>query len=121
MTPDRQAGSSPPSTPLGRNLLRKIVIFALLLAVAGLATMAKNGQYFPQSSPAHYVSISTKMNVAHSTAHFAAADLQPLTSLFSLQPPLRAMRVEQFTAPPLIFKIYLADSRHLRAPPAARS
>ena len=52
-------------TTLAKSVLARFIICSLLLAVAGLATMAKNGQYFPETSAAHYVSISTKMNVAH--------------------------------------------------------
>jgi len=121
MKSDIQAGFFVPSTRLSKSLVAKLVIFGLLLTVAGLATMAKNGQYFPTASPAHYVSISTKMNVAHSSVRFAAHELQPVTRLFSLQPSMRASRVEQSAAPPLIIRLCLTDSKQLRAPPAARA
>ena len=121
MKSDAQAGFLVPSARLSKSLVAKLVVFALLLTVAGLATMAKNGQYFPTASPAHYVSISTKMNVAHSSVRFAAHELQPVTRLFSLQPSMRASREEQPTAPPLIIRLCLTDSKQLRAPPAARA
>ena len=45
--------------------LRSKILFGfgglLLILVAGLSTLAKNGQYFPKTTPAHNVSISTKM------------------------------------------------------------
>jgi hypothetical protein len=119
MKPDTQTGAFVPSARSNKSLFAKLVIFALLLAVAGLATTAKNGQYFPNTSPAHHVSISTKMNVANSSVRFAADDLQPM--LFSLQPPMRATRVEHTTAPPLIIRLCLTDSKQFRAPPAARA
>jgi len=109
-----------PSTRSRKSLLTKVVICALLFAVAGLATMAKNGQYFPETSSAHYVSISTKMNVVHSSVQFTVDDLHPVTRLFSLQPPMRAKRVEQSTISPLIIQLCLTDSKPLRAPPSSR-
>jgi hypothetical protein len=119
---DTQSGTFLSSSAFRRTFLTKLVIFALLLAVAGLATMAKNGQYFPEASAAHYVSISTKMNVAHPPLHFGGDDLQPVARFFSLQLPMRAIRrVEKPTAPPLILKVCLTDSKQLRAPPAARA
>jgi hypothetical protein len=37
----------------------------LLIAVAGLSTLAKDCQYFPKTNPTRYVSSSTKMKLAH--------------------------------------------------------
>jgi hypothetical protein len=107
-------------TTLAKSLLARFIICSLLVAVAGLATMAKNGQYFPETSAAHYVSISTKMNVAHPPVLFAGDHLQPAALLFTPQPPMRAIRVDRAAAPPPIVQLCLIDSKQLRAPPAAR-
>jgi nitrogen fixation-related uncharacterized protein len=44
-------------------MLNKLAIVLLLVGLAGLATAAKDGQYYPKANPAHQVSVSTKMNV----------------------------------------------------------
>ena len=118
MSPERQNGTFRPSS--GKGLFAKFVICSLLLAVAGLATMAKNGQYFPETSAAHYVSISTKMNVAHPPVLFAGDHLQPAALLSTPQPPMRAIRVDHAAGPPPIIQFCYIDSKQLRAPPAAR-
>ena len=100
-------------------LLARVMIFTLLLAVAGLATMAKNGQYFPGRSAPHYVSLSTKMNEAHSPVYFAGDHLQPVTIV--LLPRMPALRVEVPAVPASILRIYLTDYKQLRAPPASLS
>jgi hypothetical protein len=110
------SGSSIPS------FFVKAVLITLLFAVAGLATMAKNGQYFPQDSSAHYVSLSTKMNVAHSSIQFVVDDLQqPVTRLFSLQVPMRTEWAVPPAAPLSVNTVCLFDTGQLRAPPAARA
>jgi len=121
MRPEPQTGLFLLPARLNKSLAAKLVIFALLLAVAGLATMAKNGQYFPDTSPAHYVSISTKLNVAHSPVRSATRILRPVTSFFRLQAPMRAAWVDHSTDVPLIIRLCLNDSEQLRAPPAVRS
>ena len=95
--------------------LAKFVIFTLLLSVAGLATLAKNGQYFPKASVVHHVSISTKMNVVHFPAYFAGDHLKPVTILMA--PPMPANREENLSAPPLLLRVCLRDFKQRRAPP----
>jgi hypothetical protein len=41
------------------------LLVLLLLAVPGLSTAAKVNWYLPQSNPGHYLTIATKMKVAH--------------------------------------------------------
>ena len=48
---------------LSRDIWLRVAVVMLLVAVAGLSTLAKNIQYFPKTSPTHYVSSSTKMKV----------------------------------------------------------
>ncbi len=71
----------------------KTAIIALLFTVAGLATLAKNGQYYPKSNPARNVSISTKMDVTHSTVQVAAEPSQLLARFYPPQPQLRIVSV----------------------------
>lgn len=96
-------------------LLVKVVIPLLLVAVAGLATVAKNGQYFPKQSAPYDVSISTKMNVAHSPAPLSGDCLQAAAIL--LLAPSGAVRVEKSPVAPVVVRMFLTDCEHHRAPP----
>lgn len=94
----------------------KATILLLLFTVAGLATFAKNGQYYPDSNPAQHVSISIKMNVTHSPLQAAEEPLQPVSRLLSPQPPLQSLQVqveETSPTPPIGITI----SRQHRSPP----
>ncbi|HTS10907.1 MAG TPA: hypothetical protein VMH00_02200 [Candidatus Limnocylindrales bacterium] len=57
-----------PRCPVCNPALGKLAILLLLVSLAGLATLAKDGQYYPKTNPARYVSMSTKMNVGQPTA-----------------------------------------------------
>ncbi|MGH9691813.1 MAG: hypothetical protein ACRD4C_12170 [Candidatus Acidiferrales bacterium] len=97
-------------------LLTRATILVLLFSVAGLATLAKNGQYFPKTNPARYVSISTKMNVAHSPVLSAGEPLQPVVASFPPQPATRASRVQPSLVP-LVERISIRISMQHRSPP----
>ena len=75
---------------MNRRLLKAGLQFAtvalLLIAVAGLSTLAKNSQYFPKSNPAHYVSVSNKMKAAPSPDVLERAPLQPIAKVVPPQP-----------------------------------
>ena len=98
-------------------LCGRAVIVMLLFTVAGLATFAKNGQYYPKSNPAQHVSISIKMNVVHSSAQVAEEPLQPVARLFLPQPPIRIYRV-RVEEPPLALPIGVVVSMQFRSPPS---
>jgi len=96
----------------------RTVIVMLLFTVAGLATLAKNAQYYPDSNPAQHISVSTKMNVAHSPAHVAEAPLELATLPMPPKPPVRAVRAlseEALPSPP----IGVTVSMQHRSPPSA--
>lgn len=97
-------------------LLTRATIVVLLFSVAGLATLAKNGQYFPKTNPARYVSISTKMNIALSPVLSAGEPLQPVVASFPPQPATRANRVEITKIPP-VERIGVRISMQHRSPP----
>ena len=112
------SAASHPATKWRTTFACKSVVLLLLFTVAGLATFAKNGQYYPKSNPAQHVSVSIKMNVALSPAHAAEKPLQPVARFLIPQPPLHSPRVqvEEFpTAPP----IGVTVSRQHRSPPLA--
>src|SRR5215469_6841996 len=98
----------------------KAVVLLLLFTVAGLATFAKNGQYYPKSNPAQHVSVSIKMNVAHSPAHVAEEPLEPVARFLIPQPPLHSPRV-QVEEIPTALPIGVTVSMQHRSPPLASS
>lgn len=95
----------------------RVAVVVLLFTVTGLFTLAKNGQYYPKSSPERSVSVSIKMNVAHSSVYVAEQPLQPVARLFLPQPPVPVHRV-QAEEPPLKPPIGVVVSMQFRAPPS---
>jgi hypothetical protein len=97
-------------------LARTILIFLLLLAVAGLSTAAKRGQYYPGSSPDRHVSISTKMNVSHAPVVVAGDQQRPDVRLAPPPPVIPATRFEHSEAPS-VERIGVTVSMQHRSPP----
>lgn len=98
----------------------KATILLLLFTVAGLATFAKNGQYYPDSNPAQHVSISIKMNVAHSPVQAAEEPLQPVSRFLPPQPALQSLQVRVEEASPTP-PIGVTVSMQHRSPPSVLS
>jgi hypothetical protein len=120
MTPQPSTATQPTAKPWAA-VVTKATILLLLFSVAALATLAKNGQYYPKSDAAQHVSISTKMNVVlHSSAHLGEEPLQPSTRFFPPQPPLRSAWVPT-AEPPSIPTISVTVSMQHRSPPRAFS
>ena len=97
----------------------RTVVVALLVFLAGLATLAKNSQYLPKSDPGRYLSIASKMK----------ADGDGLSAGVSLEPAQPSARVEPHRAilvlfrinereAPFVDRIGFTVSRRHRAPPA---
>jgi len=93
----------------------RLAVVVLLVTVAGLSTLAKDGQYGPRTSPERLVSLSTKMNVAAPVA-FNRQPRQPVVHLVPPPPPVRAARAKDFEDP-LIEKIGWSVSMQHRSPP----
>jgi len=74
----------PIASHFSREFFARIAIFALLVAVVGFSTAAKNSCYYSQSHPAHYLSISSKMKGAHAAPVF---DRMPLRVVAKISPP----------------------------------
>lgn len=96
----------------------RFVIVVLLFAVAGLATLAKNGQYFPSANPAHQVSISTKLNVASARVSLAIDDVQPAIPVALAMPLFTVTPLEPFE-PSLPSRLASTISMQHRSPPLA--
>jgi hypothetical protein len=116
MMPQKRTLGLPTPKTFWKICATRTAIFVLLFTVAGLATLAKNGQYYPTSNPARNVSISTKMNVSHSPVHVTGEQMQTVALFFPLLPPLRAARAlyeETLRKPP----IGVVVSTQYRSPP----
>lgn len=96
---------------------RTALVLLLLIAVVGLYTLAKNGQYFPKTNPVRYVSLSIKMNVAHAPVVIAGDKLQLIARVAPPRLVLRVSRLEQFEATP-VQRIGVTVSMQHRSPPS---
>jgi len=100
-----------------RHLWLVVSIILLAVAVVGLSTVAKQGQYSSKADPIRNISISTKMDVTRVPAVLAKAPLQPLARIVLVEPPVQASRVEHVIVAP-ISRVAVAVSMRHRSPPA---
>src|SRR2546428_6613821 len=85
-------------TPIrARRFLRVLncaLALLLVVAVAGLCTIAKVNWYLPQSNPGHYLTTATKMKVAHGSVALRTDTAQSVRNLVvSLQPEIAMLLV----------------------------
>lgn len=116
MMPQESTATSPTAKRLQGIFVTRAAIVVLVFTVAGLATLAKNGQYYPKSDPARCVSISTKMNVAHSPVDNAGGLLQAVSPAFPPQTTLPITRAQRAEPAP-VRRIGLIVSMQHRSPP----
>jgi hypothetical protein len=112
-----QSSDQPVKQNFSRGIWARIAVVMLLIGVAGLSTLAKNGQYFSKTSPARHVSISTKMDVGHTPAVFTVAVPQPAIKVIPPQPRIAIGRVNHLPVIPTL-QIGIAVSMQHRAPPS---
>lgn len=98
-------------------LMPRVAVLFLLLALAGLSTLAKYTPYLPKTNPAHYVNPATKMKVAQAPALFDQTPLQAVATVVPPRPNYRPRRQDQPPDPP-IQRIGLTVSYQHRSPPA---
>ncbi len=98
-------------------ILARIAVFFLLLSVGGLETLAKSNDFLPETNPAHYLSIASKMNVWTSPAILAAKRLPFNSPVVAAQPVICIWRSERFEEP-YIRQISLTVSFLHRSPPS---
>lgn len=103
-----------------RLIVIRLAVVLLLLGLAGLATAAKDGQYYPTTNPARQVSLSTKMNLAHAPVVFTCGPLESVGRLLVPKPRPIFRRPTQ-PEPLLIQPVGLTETLQLRAPPALLS
>jgi hypothetical protein len=64
----------------------KMVALILLLGLTGLATSAKDAQYFRTSKIEHESSLSTKMNVPPAPVILSSVDIQKVARIIATKP-----------------------------------
>ena len=84
-----ESAKTHPTVRFLKVLATRAAIVLLLFAVAGLATLAKDGQYYPKSNPARNVSISTKMQITPGPVQVTVEPSRPVARFVPPQPPLR--------------------------------
>jgi hypothetical protein len=112
------AGSAPLRN--WRLIFTKLVVVLLVVGLATLATLAKDGQYYPATNAARHVSLSTKMNVTHAPVVFDRGALKNVAQLVSPKPrPVVTRRTE--SEPLTIESVGVVVSLQHRSPPAVLS
>lgn len=100
----------------GKQIWLRAGVLLLLLAVAGLSTLAKNSQYYSHRTEIRFVNIASKMKVAKSPVVFERATLQPVCRL--VPPPPGYTEPPRIEPPmPAIQPIGLLVSPLRRPPP----
>jgi hypothetical protein len=103
-------------SPPVQQIALRIGVLALLLAIAGFSTLAKNSQYFAKSNPAHYINISSKIKVTAQPTLLERTPLRPVAKSVAIRPELRIQRVVRAETPPLP-SIAVTVSLQFRSPP----
>lgn len=98
-----------------RHVCVRAGLVLLLIAVAGLSTLAKDAQYFPKTNPVWNVSISTKMNLKHAPVVANPERPQMVAKTAPPRPSVRDRRIEQLSIAP-IMQIAVAVSMQHRSP-----
>jgi len=98
-------------------LVNKLAVFVLLLGLANLATMAKNGQYYPTANPARQVSLSTKMNDTHAPVAPVRAPLEKVARTVPAK-PCPTIRRQTQPKPLPVQAIGITVTLQHRSPPA---
>jgi hypothetical protein len=103
-----------------KGILAKAAILLLLVAVAGLSTLAKHSQYLPKSNPTHFFSNAAKMDVAHLPVIFLPAPAYPVAKIAPPEPAFR-MLLQIFPEKIELPQIGLTVSLQHRSPPSSRA
>src|SRR5690348_1421021 len=77
-----------------QRILIKTTVLLLLVGVAGLSTLAKQGNYLPKGNPLRHYSKATKMERVHHPVDFIPVPAQPPSRILPPQP--------EFSATPLL-------------------
>jgi hypothetical protein len=97
--------------------LPRVAIFCLLVALAGLSTLAKYTPYLPKTNPAHYVNPATKMKVAQAPAMFERTPLHPVATVVPPRPTYRPRRQDEPVSPSVQLIGLTVSIQHRSLPP----
>lgn len=101
-------------------ICHKLPIIILLIALAGLATIAKDGQYYHRSSPSHQAFLSTKMNDTQAPVVVLSSPSQRMVGAIPAKPaPDYRTRID--STPPLVQPVGLLLCFRHRSPPVVVS
>jgi hypothetical protein len=108
----------PMPRPRDRRFWLQASAILLLFAVAGLSTGAKDSQYLPNTHPAHYLNISSKMKVSSPAP---VLNRVPFQATEKIAPPRFVIRLIHREEPPLLViqLIGLRMALQHRSPPVA--
>jgi len=101
-------------------MMNKLAILLLLVGLAGLATVAKDGQYYPTANPARRVSLETKMNLNYIPVVLSQTPLQKVAQIVAAKPRPTFRRAIELEVPP-IEPIAITLSLQHRSPPCVVS
>jgi hypothetical protein len=110
-----------------RNLVViRIAVVMLLASLAGFSTLAKTTQYLPNSNPARFLSIASKMRADCTPATIEAPTLQPRSSAIAFVLPLPTVPIVLYSGPEdwdaqFIERVGITVSVRHRAPPVVLS
>jgi len=101
-----------------RQTFARIAILALLVAVVGFATAAKNSCYYSRSRAVHYLSISSKMKVVHAAPVFDRTPLRIMAKIITPQPQKKSIPQDR-PETPAIRQMSVRVSLQHRSPPVS--
>src|SRR5215469_5692497 len=103
-----------------RLVITRLLILSLVLGVAALATVAKDGQYYPTTNPARQISLSTKLNLGHAPVTLTCDPVEDVARLVAPKP--RTIFCRRTEVRPLPMQpVWLDETLRLRAPPSLLS
>lgn len=98
-------------------ICHKLPVILLLITLIGLATMAKDGQYYHGSNPEHLASLSTKMNVGQAPVVLGPSPAQRVGRILASKPRASTRtRIQHVPLP--VQPVALRLSIRHRSPPA---
>jgi hypothetical protein len=101
-----------------KRILARTTVLLLVVAVAGVSTLAKYSQYSPKSDPIHFFSKATKMDVAHHPVDFVADPLYQVVAAVPSSPTFRTIQLVEPESFHHIRKISVTVSLQHRSPPS---
>jgi hypothetical protein len=97
-------------------ICNRLAILLLLVGLAGLSAVAKDGQYHRVSNIEHQSSLATKMNVPPTPVILGSAELKKVARTFATKPP-KTFRPRFQPEPPPTESVGVTVAMQHRSPP----